>query len=87
MLRLVLLIGIIYAAYRIGKSWQGQKLFSKKNGGREGTRQIDDIMVKDPFCDTYFPKNDGICLKMNGQNLYFCSTDCRDKYIASQTPS
>jgi uncharacterized protein len=87
MLRLIILVGIIYAAYRIGKSWQGQTLFTKKNDDGNGTRQINDVMVKDPACNTYFPKKDGFSLKMNGQNLYFCSTDCRDKYIASQTKS
>ncbi len=85
MLRLIIFIGIIYAAYRIGKSWQGQNFFSINKGKGHEARQINDIMVKDPFCNTYFPKKDGFHLKRNGQNLYFCSTDCRDKYIASQT--
>ena len=47
--------------------------------------QIDDIMVKDPFCETYFPKRDGVHLKLGGKDLYFCSTDCRDQYLVEHS--
>jgi YHS domain-containing protein len=47
--------------------------------------QIDDIMVKDPVCEAYLAKKEGILFKFNGENLYFCSTDCRDKFIAEQS--
>ncbi|MBU1163547.1 MAG: hypothetical protein KKA75_05285 [Proteobacteria bacterium] len=41
-------------------------------------------MIKDPFCETYFPKRNGVHLLVDGKDLYFCSTECRDKFIASQ---
>jgi YHS domain-containing protein len=53
--------------------------------GKKPPGQIDDIMVKDPFCDVYFPKREGIHLNINGEDLYFCSTECRDKFIASRS--
>ena len=46
---------------------------------------VDDIMIKDPFCETYFPKRNGIRLAVDGNELFFCSKDCRDKYVASQS--
>jgi YHS domain-containing protein len=50
-------------------------------------KEIDDVMVKDPFCNVYFARKEGIHLKFNGEDLYFCSTECRDKYIAMKTES
>jgi YHS domain-containing protein len=47
--------------------------------------EIDDLMVKDPFCEVYFPKRDAVHLKVDGKDLYFCSTECRDNYVASQS--
>lgn len=46
--------------------------------------QIDDVMVKDPYCEVYFPKRDGIHVRFNGQDLYFCSETCRDKFLAER---
>ncbi|MBW2591589.1 MAG: hypothetical protein JRE58_01050 [Deltaproteobacteria bacterium] len=43
--------------------------------------EIDDIMVKDPYCQIYFPRRNGIHLHLNGEDLYFCSPECRDNFI------
>ncbi|MBW1728928.1 MAG: hypothetical protein JRI63_11780 [Deltaproteobacteria bacterium] len=43
--------------------------------------EIDDVMIKDPFCEIYFPKKDGVHLRINGKDLYFCSKECRDKFL------
>ena len=45
--------------------------------------RIDDVMVKDPWCNVYFPQRDGIPMEIEGETIYFCSTDCRDRYMAS----
>ncbi|NIW94249.1 MAG: hypothetical protein GWN20_15540 [Phycisphaerae bacterium] len=57
----------------------------KKNVSSRANGQIDDVMVKDPFCETYFPRRNAVRLKMNGNVYYFCSKDCRDKYIAQHS--
>ncbi|MBU1054419.1 MAG: YHS domain-containing protein [Proteobacteria bacterium] len=41
----------------------------------------DNLMIKDPVCEVYFPKKEGIFLNYGGQEMYFCSTECRDKFI------
>jgi YHS domain-containing protein len=46
---------------------------------------VDDVMVKDPHCGVYFPKRDGIRLELNGEELFFCSTECKDKYLADRS--
>lgn len=38
-------------------------------------------MVQDPECGTYVPRNDAIKIQAKGTTHYFCSTDCRDKYL------
>ncbi|CAN2039822.1 hypothetical protein GMMP15_1490006 [Candidatus Magnetomoraceae bacterium gMMP-15] len=44
-------------------------------------KEIDDVMVKDQCCGVYFPKRECIETTINGQIMYFCSTECRDKFI------
>jgi YHS domain-containing protein len=79
-MRLLILLGLLYLGYRFLKSWvlkensSQKKVFGKKAG------EIDDVMVKDPQCGIYFAKKDGVHLNMNGQDLYFCSKECEDKF-------
>ena len=37
-------------------------------------------LKKDPVCGTYVPAATAISKRSGGQTLYFCSTNCRDKY-------
>jgi len=83
-MRLLIFLGVIYLAYRAVKSWVSQgttqrPVFEKSAG------EIDDVMIKDPFCGIYFPKRDGVHQKVDGADLYFCSAECRDKYMASRS--
>ena len=86
-MRLLILLAIIYLCYRALKSWMLQSKTSRKTVFGKTAAEIDDIMVKDPFCEVYFPKRDGVHLKVDGKDLYFCSTECRDNYVASQSKS
>jgi YHS domain-containing protein len=47
--------------------------------------EIDDVMVKDPFCEVYFPKRKGLHLRAGGEDLYFCSPECKGKYIEARS--
>ncbi len=41
----------------------------------------DGVMVKDPICGTFVPKDTDIRVK-NGNKVYcFCSFECRDRYV------
>ena len=80
-MRLLILLGVLYLCYRLFKSWMlpggsPQKTVFNKTAG-----EIDDVMIKDPFCEIYFPKKDGVHLRINGKDLYFCSKECRDKFV------
>ena len=55
--------------------------FAKRHGVLIG--QIDDDMVKDPYCGVYFAKRDGVLLRHQGKDIYFCSEECRDNFLSS----
>ena len=80
-MRLLILLGVIYLCYRALKSWMLQGGSPKKTVFNTTAAQMDDVMIQDPFCEIYFPKKDGVHLRINGKDLYFCSEDCRDKYV------
>ncbi len=80
-MRLLILIGLIYIAYRALKSWAGQKTVATGSVRSQATGGIDDVMVKDPVCEVYFPQRNGIHLKHEGEDLYFCSAACKDDFI------
>jgi YHS domain-containing protein len=37
-------------------------------------------LKKDPVCGTYVPITASLTRNVNGQVLYFCSKECRDRY-------
>jgi len=80
-MRLLIIIGIAYLAYRALKSWMLQNVSTEKTVTGETTGEIDDVMIKDPFCQAYFPKRNAVHLKADGEDLYFCSKECRDRFI------
>ena len=86
-IKLIIYFALGYLIYKFAKA----VIFSKPPPARkvrqQSVGQIDDIMIKDPYCETYFPRRDGIHLKFEKEDLYFCSTDCRDKYIEAHSNS
>jgi len=38
-------------------------------------------MVKDEICNTYLPKEDAIKEVYQGKEYYFCSNECRQKFL------
>ena len=38
-------------------------------------------MIRDPECGTYVPRRDAVKTEAKGKTCYFCSTECRDKYL------
>ena len=83
MLRILIIAGLVYVLYRVFNSWLLKH--SKPTGTSVADRNsvaVDDIMVKDPQCNVYFPKRKAVRAKTtDGQELFFCSTECREKYM------
>jgi YHS domain-containing protein len=85
MLRIIILLIVGYLLYKGFKSWMNKQMppDSIKGGGRPSV-PVDDVMVKDPQCGVYFPKRDSIRIEKDGEELFFCSTQCRDAFLADK---
>jgi YHS domain-containing protein len=40
-------------------------------------------LKRDPVCGTYIADSNSVRKVVNGETLYFCSPECRDKYPSS----
>ena len=85
MIKIVLLFVVVYVLYRSLKTWMFPAASSSRSVSGKATTEIDDVMIKDPFCEAYFPKRNGVHLKYGGKDLYFCSNQCKDKYLADRS--
>ena len=81
-MRLLIFLGIVYPCYRAFQSWLLQSPASRPTDVAANQHEINDVMVQDPFCQVYFPRKDGVELTLDGQALFFCSPQCRDRYVA-----
>lgn len=50
---------------------------------RPGQIPVTGELKKDPVCGTYISTATSIKEKVGGQIVHFCSSECRDKYVAS----
>ena len=85
MIRIIILLIVGYVLYRSIKSWMFPGGSSSRPVAGGAATEIDDVMIKDPFCEAYFPKRDAVHLNFEGQDLFFCSTQCKDKFLAAHS--
>jgi uncharacterized protein len=81
LLRLIIFVILCYILYRLVKSLA---LPSPKKPGKSPIRSsetITDEMVMDPNCHVYIPKREAIKAKIAGETIYFCSKECKKKYL------
>ena len=82
MIRLLIWLAIIYLLYRTLRKWTR---IGPTPGGSgvfpESRSESDDLMVQDPYCGVYFLRKEGHHLHQGGKDFYFCSPECRDKFI------
>lgn len=85
MLRLIIFVILCYILYRLVKSLV---LPSPKKSGEFSVRSnetITDEMVMDPCCQVYIPKREATTAKIAGETIYFCSKECKKKYLEEKT--
>ena len=71
---------IVYWLYRF---------FKALNQGRKTPKAVkrpSGIMVKDEICNTYLPKEDAYKEVYAGKDYYFCSPECRQKFLEQKKP-
>ena len=85
----VILISVLRAIFGIIAKGFGE-LMSPRPGQSSQSSQASGKQVpltgelkKDPACGTYIAAATSIQEKVGGETFYFCSKQCRDKYVAS----
>jgi YHS domain-containing protein len=78
-LRILILAGLLYLLYRLLTG-------GKKRVGKSGNSRLasHDVLVEDPVCKVCVPKKQAFSLDEDGKTTYFCSDECRKKFIASK---
>lgn len=76
MLRILFFGIFVYLLYRVFR-----KYFSSRGSVERGNDggAIDE-MVQDPSCKTYIPKRTALRKNIGGQESFFCSRECAEKY-------
>lgn len=87
MIRLLFYGILIYFAYRLLKPWIASLGGSSTDAphGRSSSEEAD--LIRDPQCGTYFLKQRGVEARIGGRIVYFCSDECREKYLLSHRGS
>lgn len=82
--RIIILLGLLYILFRLlintGKRDPDSDSAAPGNPGGPSR----DVLKEDPVCRTLIPARQAITLKNNGNTIYFCSSDCRSKFITTQ---
>ena len=79
---------ILYAflAYIVYWLYRFFKVLNKGSKTPKAVKQPSGIMVKDEICNTYLPKEDAYKEEYAGKDYYFCSQECRQKFLEQKKP-
>ncbi len=82
-MKLLAFLVVGYFCYRVMKNWLMTGSSPPDEVSSTTAGEIDDVMIQDPVCGVYFPKGDSIGLQYKGEELFFCSQECKAKFIHS----
>ena len=80
-MKLLILLVVGYLCYRAMKNWIMKGSSFREKVSSASVREIDDVMIKDPVCGVYFPKGNGVNLHFKGEELFFCSQECKANFV------
>lgn len=75
LLRWLVLAYVAYVIYKFFRNLGRRKISPKTKPGLAGT------MVKDEACETYLSKDEAIREVIKGKEYFFCSKECRAKFM------
>ncbi len=75
MLKLIFTVLVIYLLYRYYK-----RTLPEGAGGQKGGEKVRDILVRDPNCGKFIPKERAVRVEFDGKIYYFCSLECAVEY-------
>ena len=77
-IRFILTLALLYLAYRVGKYIF--QLSDEGNLKSPAGKITSEDLVKDPQCGTYVPQSEAVKSSIGGEEHFFCSEECRNKY-------
>jgi len=77
--RILVLALLFYILFRLLTGGKKQVKKSSRSG-----LESHDVLVEDPVCKVCVPKKQAVTLEKDGKVLYFCSPECREKFIVSK---
>ena len=80
-LRIIILVLLFYLLFRL---LVGKKKKGRAESGTGEALPTQDILVEDPVCKVCVPKKQALTLQDKDKVIYFCSTECRDKFLATK---
>jgi YHS domain-containing protein len=78
MSRLIIFLVILAVVY-----WVIKRAFFPPKRKVPQPKETAEELVQDPVCQCYVPKSQSYTLSFRGKNLFFCSKECYNKYMAS----
>jgi YHS domain-containing protein len=75
---------VVLALYLL---WRACGRLLRSLGVPGGARPVDsaaravDELVQDPLCKLYVPRREAVVLREGGEDVFFCSAACRDRYV------
>jgi len=83
MLRLIFIAILVYICYRLFKGLFGPSREIHRGPSNNSGVMINE-MVQDPFCETYIPRREALKRIIGGQEYYFCSSECADRFESGE---
>lgn len=57
-------------------------LLSSRNSSKQNPGGKSEKMVRDSQCGTYVPQSEALTATVAGKTHYFCSPECREKFLS-----
>ena len=80
MFRFFVFITLIYLLYKVIKTVGKLKPAENENYQFKASSVGGEDLVEDPVCHTYVPLSQAFKKEISGNNYYFCSKQCSEKY-------
>jgi uncharacterized protein len=81
MRQLLFLALIVALGYLISHLLSPKRRVPQETRGHAST-VVTEEMVRDPVCHLYLPRSEAIRRRIRGQEHFFCSPGCLDKFLA-----
>ncbi|MFQ5701052.1 MAG: hypothetical protein ACE5HU_04330 [Acidobacteriota bacterium] len=88
MIRRILVFLLLVAAFtfirrviRMVSTSAGRARGADNRDRAHGSRQL----VRDRVCNTFIPRDRAIQVETSGQKMYFCSQECRSRFLAGRS--